>query len=62
MKSICLGIIGHVWTCFEVRSLAFVGTFRNVNVSLFCGASRDFFIQRDSRVNSWGVGMQSLVV
>ena len=38
MKSIRLGILGYVWACFVVRSVAFVGTFGSVNVS----AERDF--------------------
>ena len=42
MQSICLGIIGYVWTCFAVRSVAFVGTLGSVSVSLLCGAGRDF--------------------
>ena len=37
MKSICLGILGYVWACFAVRSVAFVGTFGSVSMSLFCG-------------------------
>ena len=38
-------VFGYFWLCmymFAVRSGAFVGTFECVNVSLFCGAGRDF--------------------
>ena len=41
-KSVLIGIIGYVWTCFAVRSIAFVGTFGSVSVSLFRGVGRDF--------------------
>ena len=43
MKSIFwvfLATYGHV--LHAVRSVAFVGIFGSVNVSLFCGAGRDF--------------------
>ena len=32
----------RLWTCFTVRSVAFVGIFGIVNVSLLCGAGQDF--------------------
>ena len=45
VRCIMKSMFGYSCLCmhmFAVRSVAFLGTFESVNVSLFCGAGRHF--------------------